>query len=192
MKLWSARKRTAKNRIRDLFNISYPVQQSDTAICVDIIVAIERCADDTRRDGVDPDIVGRKFRRKTNGERMHAALGDQRRRGGKARHRMIDQHRADVDDRAAALLLHLAYGCLRGEVGALEVTVDVSVEVGFGNIDERFGAKRPGIVDEHINTAEAVHCHAHQCLPGFRAAYIPWNDRNLEGISGLSSFSAAA
>ena len=68
-----------KNRIRGLFNFSYPVQQSDTAICVDIIVAIERCADDTRRDGVDPDIVGRKFRRKTNGERMHAALGDQRR-----------------------------------------------------------------------------------------------------------------
>src|SRR6185312_10230287 len=61
--------------------------------------------------------------------------------------------RGDVDDRAAALLLHHRNNVLHGEEGALEIDREHAIPLGFGDLDHAAHLGDADIVVEHVDAA---------------------------------------
>src|SRR6266404_5745446 len=70
---------------------------------------------------------------------------------------MVDEARGDLDDVAAAPLLHLGDGELRDVEEAGEVDADDGGEIGLGVAGEGPGDEVDGIVDERVDTPEPRH-----------------------------------
>ena len=58
------------HRVRGFVDFTDPLQERHDAERIDIGVAVNGGPDHARRDGVDADVVGRKLRRKADGERV--------------------------------------------------------------------------------------------------------------------------
>ena len=84
---------------------------------------------------------------------MNGALAGDRRTGREAADGMVHQHRTNIDDGTAALGLHGGYRGLAGEVSALQVDRVVAVEIRLLDIEEGFGRKHTGVVDQHVDAA---------------------------------------
>ena len=69
------------------------------------------------------------------GERVDAAFAGQRRGSRKTADRVIDQHRADIDDRpAGSLLLHPPNRRLRGEIRTAQIAGEKAVQLRLGHL----------------------------------------------------------
>ena len=108
--------------------------------------------DPARQDGVGLDVVGGPGHRAGAGELHDAALaGGIGRREAGAEDR---QHRADIDDLAAAGRLHGWVGCLRAHERAGEVGRNDAVPLLEFERVRRFSNIDAGIVDENVDAAE--------------------------------------
>ena len=67
---------------------------------------------------------------------------------------MIDKHRSDVDDGAAANLLEVGYYRLGQEEGALEVDAQEPVEIGLVDVEEGPWLEDAGVIDENVDAPE--------------------------------------
>ncbi len=107
-----------------LLALADAVQQRQTGQIIDVLDAIPGVnggPDDARRNGVDADVVLAELGGQLKSESMNGALAGDWRTGRETADGMVDQHRTDIDDGAAALGLHGGYRGLAGEIGALQV-----------------------------------------------------------------------
>ena len=102
-----------------------------------------------------------------------AASGRRRRQPG---HGVVDEHVADVDYGAAALFLHLADDRLGGHVGALQVAVQVPVQILLGDVDERLGPEGASVVDKHVDAVETFERDPDHGLAGFPVSSAAGDD----------------
>jgi len=148
--------RQQQGRGRDLLRLAdapEQVQPGHAVGVVDAVPGVQRRADDPRRDRVDADVVGAEFGGELDGQGVDGALAGQRGGGRHPGDRMIDQHRPDVDDRAAGRL-HVRDDRLGEEEGALEIDVEEPVEVLLVDVEKRARLEQAGVVDQHIDAAE--------------------------------------
>lgn len=82
------------------------------------------------------------------------------------------QHRRDVDDAAAASPLHDLDGELAADEGALEVEAHRIAEYLRLDVLDGAGAGAPGVVDQHVQSAEAFLHGVHHALPVLLVARI--------------------
>ena len=112
--------------------------------------------DERERDRVDADLLRRELEREVLGQRVAARLRGRVGAGRGGGDRVDRPHRADVDDRAAALLLHRRGRRLRDPVGRAQDRAERLLEVLLGLLEERDDAEDAGRVDEHVDAAEAL------------------------------------
>lgn len=119
-----------------------------------VVTGLFLCAfdfDGAGGDAVDADAVFAEFDGGDFGELFHAALG-----GGvvdEAREGDLVAAGADIDDAAAAIVLHDTGGLLGAEEAALEVGIEDVVPLLFGEFEERFPGLDAGVIDEDIEAA---------------------------------------
>ena len=118
-------------------------------------LAVEVGGDDAGGDGIDADVVGGEFDGEIPGQRGDTTLGGHGGAGGEGGDAVVGEDGTDVDDGAVAMGSHVADGGLGEQVGAAEVT-EVGVEFMGGVVGEGFGCEGAGVVDEKVESAEAI------------------------------------
>ena len=106
--------------------------------------------DHAGRDRVDADLVLGQLEREPSGEHAERGLGGGV--DGEVGARNVLVHGGDVDDRAA--VAHSSRGSLCEQEARADVDREGEVEVGGGEVEERFRGHDAGVLDEHVDAAE--------------------------------------
>jgi hypothetical protein len=93
--------------------------------------------------------------------------------------RVGDETRGDLDDVAAALLLHLGDGELRDVEEPGEVDTQDGSVVGLGILGEGFGDEDAGVVDERVDTTEPAHAFGDCPLRRFPVGDVAGDGENI-------------
>ena len=103
--------------------------------------------------------------------------------GGRARVGVVRQGRRDVDDVATAPCEHLGDGALGEQEEPSEVDADRGCVVVAGVVGERLGDKDSGVVDEGVDSPEALHGPSDDALDGLRVGdvSVDGQDRRVLG-----------
>src|SRR5579859_3831116 len=115
----------------------------------------------TWSDVVDGDIVGSQLLADGAGHHTQASFGAAVRRV--IGHGQVFVDRRDIDDTSSGLALdHLASCGLRAEKGSLQVNIEDTIPVLFGDIQKWAVNLHAGVVDHDIQPVEALNCRSEE------------------------------
>src|SRR5262249_42172606 len=109
-----ARRLEVENRFDNVGDLAHMADRLKSPEGLMGLDRVNRRLHEARRDGVHANTALGVFDGERLGRRVEAALRQRRKHGGYAGDGAVDQARRDLDDMAAALLLHLGDGELRG------------------------------------------------------------------------------
>ena len=136
-----------------------------------------------RQDAVDPDMIARELHGGCLRHLVHRRLGGAV--GDVGNPEMADRgDRRDVDDRAAALLLHHGNDVLHGEIGALEIDREDVIPARLVHLDDISHFGDADIVVEHVDAAIGLQARRHHRLDLGFARDVGGESGRLAALAG--------
>ncbi len=162
--------------VRHLTHVAHGMESAERLVNFE---RMHRRLDDTQRHCVHADAALGIFDREALGRRVEAALGERRQHRRHVRIGVVDQARRDLDDMAAALLLHRLDRVLGDEEKAIEVGREHLSILLLGVIGKRPRDEDTSVVDQRIHPAEAGESFLDDALAGFGIADVTSDGENV-------------
>ena len=180
-----------EDRIDDVGDLAYVVDRVKTPEGLIGLDRMHRRFDDAKRDRIHADAATSVFDGERLGRRVESPFRERRKHGGHGGHCVIDEASGDLDDVAAAPLLHLGHGELRDMEKPSGIDAQDSREVGLGVLRERLADEDAGVVDECVDAPErSMPWETARCAV-FRSAMSPGTTRMSGSFDGLTDRAVA-
>ena len=147
--------------VGDLAHSAERVEAAERTMCLD---GMHRRFDDAGSDRVRPDAALRVFDRQRPRGGVEASLCQGCEPGGDVRVRVVYEARRDLDDVAAATLLHLSDRELRHVEESRQVDAEHRCVIGLAVLREGLRDEDAGVVDESVDTPEPRHAFGDRTL----------------------------
>ena len=153
-----------EDSVHDVGDLAHSAERVEAAERLMRLDGMHRRFDDAGSDRVRPDAAFRVFDRQRPRGGIETSLCQGCEHGGHVRVRMVYEARRDLDDVAAAPLLHLSDRELRHVEESCQIDAEHHRVIGLAVLREGLRDEDAGVVDERVDTPEPRHAFGDRTL----------------------------